>query len=105
MANEIHVTPERLKATAGAFEGTNNQIQSLASQMTQIVTGLSGNVWTGEAASAYVQKFTALNNDIEKIHRMINEHVTDLQNMAQEYERAEQVSISEAQSLKSDVIA
>ena len=104
MANEIHVTPAKLNATASAFDGTNNTIQSLTNRMTQIVTGMSGSIWSGEAATAYVSKFTGLQDDINKIHKMINEHVVDLQQMAQEYERAEQNSMSQAQSLKSDVI-
>lgn len=105
MANQIHVTPEKLKTTASAFDATNNQIKSLTSQMTSIVTGLSGNIWSGEAATAYINKFNGLQDDINKIHKMINEHVTDLQTMATEYETAERNSMTQAQSLKSDVIA
>jgi len=104
MANTINVTPEKLRATASAFDGTNNQIQSLTQQMTQIITGLSGNIWTGEAKEAYSSKFTGLQDDINKIHKMISEHVTDLNEIAQEYERAEKSNVSQAQALKTDVI-
>lgn len=104
MANQIHVTPAKLISTASAFDGTNNTIHSLTNQMTEIVTSLTGNIWTGDAQQAYLGKFNSLQADINKIHKMINEHVMDLKQMAQEYERAEQTSISQAQALKTNVI-
>ncbi len=103
MEGRILATPEKLRATSSQFGDTNNRISKLTAEMTGLINGSMG-VWTGEAAQAYNKKFTDLQRDIAKINKMINEHVQDLQQMASEYEAAEQANISQAQSLKTDVI-
>ena len=50
----LKVTPEKLQATASSFESTGSSVNNLTQQMTSIVTGLSGQIWSGEAATAYV---------------------------------------------------
>jgi WXG100 family type VII secretion target len=73
--------------------------------MTNIVNQLSDRVWSGEAADAYKRKFGKLQDDINKMVKMINEHVTDLNQMAAEYERAENTNKNMINSLKEDVIS
>ena len=41
--------------------------------------------WEGEAATAYINKFKSLETDIQTLIRMINEHVSDLNQMAEAY--------------------
>lgn len=103
MEGKLRVTPEKLRGTAGEFGSTNGQIQSITSEMNSIIQSLKG-VWTGEASDAYSNKFNQLNDDMEKIHRMINEHVTDLNEMATQYETAERESEELANGLAGDVI-
>lgn len=103
-AGTLRVSPEKLQSTASSFEGTGSTVQSLTQQMTSIVTSLSGQVWSGEAATAYVNKFNGLQDDMDRIYKMIQEHSTDLIEMAQQYITAESANADMANSLSSDVI-
>ena len=103
MNGTLKVTTSKLTSTASSFQSTGNQVKNLTTQMTTIVKSLSGQIWSGEAASAYIKKFDGMQDDISKI-KMINEHVTDLQEMAREYEAAENTNVSAANALSSDVI-
>lgn len=100
----LRVTPEKLQSTASSFEATGSTVNNLTQQMTSIVTSLSGQVWSGEAATAYVGKFNGLQDDMTRIYKMIKEHSDDLINMAQQYASAESASTDLANSLSSDVI-
>lgn len=100
----LRVTPEKLQATASSFEGTGATVQSLTQQMTSIVSSLSGQIWSGEAASAYVNKFNGLQDDMDRINKMIKEHSTDLIEIAQRFIAAEAANADLANSLSSDVI-
>lgn len=104
MNGTLKVSTNKLTSTASSFNSVGNQVKNLTAQMTSIVKSLSGQVWSGEAANAYIKKFNGLQDDINKMIKMINEHVTDLQEMAREYEAAENTNISAAGSLSSDVI-
>lgn len=102
--DRINVTPEMLESTASEFANVGTQVRNLAQTMTDKVTGL-GSVWQGEAATAYANKFAQLNDDIGKIHGMIQEHVTDLNEMASVYRNAEQQNETTIQGLSGDVIS
>ena len=105
MANIIRVTPSRLTQAAGTFETTAGEIKSMTSNMTATVAQLSGRVWSGEAGSAYVNKFNGLQGDINKLYQMITKHSAHLKAIAREYETKENENVSEANSLSSNVIA
>ena len=72
--------------------------------MTSLVEGLTGDVWSGDAATAYTKKFKGLQNDIDRMIKMVNEHVKDLNDMAAEYEKTENANEALANALSSDVI-
>lgn len=103
MTGILKVTPEQLISTANEFQSIGTTVRNLTSEMTNIVTGLSG-IWEGEAATAYVTKFNGLQDDIERLHAMITEHVTDLNEMANVYSTAENADLDEIATLSSDVI-
>ena len=100
----LRVSPEKLQATASRFESSASGVQSLTRRMTCIVAGLSGRVWSGQAAAAYVNKFNGLQDDMDRICKMIREHSDDLISMAQQYSSAESANAELAGSLSSDVI-
>lgn len=104
MNGTLKVTPSKLKSTAASFQTAGNQIKTLTGQMTSTVKSLSGQVWSGDAATKYVNKFNGLNDDIQRMIKMVNEHVQDLNDMANAYEKAEQANITSAETLSSDVI-
>ena len=100
----MRVTPEKLISTAQTFSSTAGTVQNLTSSMLSTVESLSGS-WAGEAATAYYNKAKGLQESINKMVRMINEHSTDLQAMAQSYQEAERTAQETAAALQTDVIA
>lgn len=105
MIGTLKVEPAKLKSTANSFNNQGREIQRLTNNMTQTVNQFTGNIWSGEAATAYKRKFDNLQDDINRMIRMINEHVTDLIDMANEYEKSENANKSLANSLKDDIIS
>lgn len=101
----IRVTPAELKSASGNLKGIGDEIKNLTSTMTQTVSSISGQVWSGEAANAYKNKFSGLQNDINKMMNMINEHVQDLNDMATQYETAENANVQASNSLHADFIS
>ena len=99
----LKVTPELLISTADQFSTEGSQIGTLTTQMMELVTGMSG-LWTGEASSTYISKFNGLEDDIQRMIKIVQEHSSDLQEMAQEYIRAEDQNAQLSQTLSSDVI-
>ncbi|MBR0373655.1 MAG: WXG100 family type VII secretion target [Mogibacterium sp.] len=102
MEGIIKVETSKLRQTANEFGNVSTQIRNLTSNMVQTVNQLTGTVWSGDAATAYITKFKSLDDDMTKIDRMIQEHVNDLTQMAAEYERAEQANQQQAGAFKSD---
>ena len=92
MEGILNVTPEKLISTAQEFSASGQTVSSLTQQMTTIVQGMSSS-WQGEASTAYINKFNQLQDDIEKLNRMIQEHVTDLNEMARVYQEAESANV------------
>ena len=104
MEGTLRVSPEKLQSTASSLEGLGSKVNNLTQQMTSRANGLSGQVWTGTAATAYVNKFNGLQNDMDRMYKMIQEHSTDLIEMAQQYISAENANADLANSLSADVI-
>ncbi len=104
MEGILKVTPEKLIEASDEFKSTGSTIQSTTNNMLEIINGL-GTSWLGEASESYIGQFDKLEDDMEKMHRMINEHVADLQEMAQQYISAEQANVETAQALAGDVIS
>lgn len=105
MTGTLKVDPAKLTSTATSLQSTGNQIKNLTSQMTTLVTSLNGEVWSGDAAEAYKNKFNGLQDDITRMIGMVNEHVTDLQAMATEFTQAESANVAAANALSSDIIS
>ena len=105
MNGTIKVNTSKLTSTASSFSSIGSQIKNTTSQMVSIASALSGEVWSGDAATAYTSKLKGLQADIKKIISMVNEHATDLQQMAQEFEKAESSNASTASALASNVIS
>lgn len=89
MEGLLKVTPEKLISASQEFSSCSSVVRGLTSQMTNLINGLNGAIWSGEAATAYIAKFKQLDDDIERMNKMIQEHVRDLQTMANTYKQAE----------------
>ena len=103
MNGVINVSTEQLRSTASEFSTLGQQVASLTSEMTNTVTGLSSG-WEGDAAQGFIEKFRGLEDDIQKMNRMIQEHVTDLNDMADTYDSANSGNVDLVGTLSSDVI-
>lgn len=99
MSGMIKVDPAKLKSTASSLNSTGNQIKNITQQMLSIANGLTGEVYSGDAANQYRTKFKSNEADMNKIIAKITEHVTDLQEMADTYTRAETASAAKAGAL------
>lgn len=99
----LKVTPEKLTQAANEFSNSGKNIGSMTAEMMSIVDGLKS-VWQGSAASEYSQKFVGLKEDIDKINRIIEGHVNDLNQMAIEYQNAEDQSVEESSKLMNGII-
>lgn len=103
-AKTIKVDIQKLRSTSSELRAEGNKIADLTGEMKRIVSELSGEVWSGDAASKYTGQFNKLQDDIERMRKMINEHEKDLTNMANLYEKAENSNAAIAGSLAGDVI-
>ncbi len=103
MEGKILVTTEVLRSTASEFQTAMTQIQNYTSQMVDTANGLSAK-FQGEAAQTYINKFNMLQDDITKLANMVNEHVTDLNEMADVYDSKENINIEKASALSGDVL-
>lgn len=103
MEGLLRVTPEQLVATSNEFSDKAGTVGNLTTEMMNLVTGLAGG-WEGEGSAAYIARFKGLEDDIQKMIRMIQEHSSDLNEMATAYRTAEDQVVELAQSLSSDVI-
>ena len=99
----IKVSPDKLKGTAGEFSGKATELNTITNEMLTMVAALSSN-WEGAASTAYRTKFAQLSDDMERMYKMIQEHSTDLQDMAAAYETAETENADVANALSGDVI-
>lgn len=103
MEGSLKVTPERLIQASGEFGESGGRIKVLTNEMLECIHHLRGE-WQGDAANTYHNKFQLLQGDMDKMYRMIQEHVEDLQEMAKQYQEAEHINLQEGQSLGNDVI-
>lgn len=103
MIERTVVTPERLIEASSNFGNTNKNVRQLTEEMIAIVNSLNF-VWEGEAHDTYNGKFMQLQNDMDRIYRMIDKHVTDLIASAENYKAAETGSNQSNSSLPNNVI-
>ena len=103
MEGILNVTPQELINAANEFSSKGSNISTLTAEMTAQVESLS-TVWEGDAANTYITKFKGLDDDIQLMNRMVQEHVTDLQEMAAKYSSTEEENVEDFSSLSSDVI-
>ena len=103
MTGNLRVTPEKLISVSGQFAQSDSTVNGLTQNMMDIVTQLHS-TWTGEAATAYYSKLKGLEGDMQKLHRMIQEHTTDLNDMAKTYQEAEKANLQTANELKTNEI-
>lgn len=99
MTGNLRVTPEKMIAMSDQFRTSDSMVNTQTQNMMAIVTQLS-TTWAGEAATEYYNKLKGLEADMQKLHKMIQEHTTDLQEMAKTFQEAEKANLQTASALK-----
>ena len=97
------VTPEALQQKSQTFRTMALQVKALHDDMIQRVNATAG-AWEGNAGDAYRTKFAALQSSMDTINRMIMEHSTDLEQMAQVYLDAESQASSQVDALPASTL-
>ena len=103
MTGQLKVTPQELKNAASDFNTKNQNIRAITNEMLNLAKNLS-QIYEGDAASAYMKKFSQLSEDMEQIYKKINEHSTDLQEMAQTYIKAEDTETTSNNAMSHNLI-
>lgn len=103
MEGIIKVSPQVLTNTASEFSSQGTAVGNLTSEMMNLITGMAS-TWEGDAATAYITKFKGLEDDVQKMIRMIQEHSNDLEEMARIYMDADRQNAEETNNLSADVI-
>lgn len=103
MEGILKVTPEKLIETSGEFSTLGNQMKNLTGEMMSLVQSMKG-IWQGEAAASYGNRFATLQSDMDKLYRMVQEHVSDLQEMATHYQTAESGNTEQGNGLNANVV-
>lgn len=103
MEGTLLVEPQQLKNTASSFANRAKTVQSVTQEMLSKVNGMKA-AFEGEAGTAYVNQFSKLQEDMNKIQNKIQEHVTDLNDMANNYEGTENTNTQENAALQSAYI-
>lgn len=103
MTGNLRVTPEKMLSASTQFQQADQKVSNLTKSMMDIVTQLNS-TWAGEAATGYYNKLKGLDGDMQKLHKMIQEHTTDLQDMAKGYQEAEKANQQTANALKTNEI-
>lgn len=104
MASKLLVIPEELKSASQDFFNLRGEISDITQKMTELIHDMSS-VFEGEASTAYRSQFDKLSPDMTKIHNMVQEHSTDLQEMANEYARTEEANIQTSNAQKAGILA
>ncbi len=97
------VTPEVLQQKSQTFRSMAVQVKALHDDMIQRTNATAAG-WEGNAAEAYRSKFASLQSAMDTINRMIVEHSTDLEAMAQTYLDAENQAMSQVDALPTSTL-
>lgn len=99
----VAVDPQELMAASSELAACAAKLNGMLNSMLELVRSVTS-FWTGEAVAAFLTKFLGLQDDMQKIVRMVQEHADDLSQIAASYLKAEQENVSDFSGLSADVI-
>jgi len=100
----IKVETSKLTSTAREFSTSADAVNRITNNMLDKVNSTCNGVWKGNASTMYRLKFGTLQDDMRRMYKMFQEHCKDLQEMARNYEKAEQTNTSKFTSLQEDPV-
>ena len=99
----LRVSPEQLINTANEFSSIGNTVRTITASLLEKMTGFAG-IYESAEATEYMAKARGLEDDIARLNGMIQEHVNDLNDMAQRYIQANSANAGAVGALQGDVI-
>lgn len=105
MADRIKVTPDKLRTTSTSLEQRAQELQSVTAQMISLVSGISKNVWSGEANTAYLNKFKNIDSQVSKMRKNLSEQSQHLNKIASAYRMAESTNQGAPAKIKTITIS
>ena len=99
----LKVTPQQLKTKSGEFKKKASDVKRTTDDMLNEITKISAATWSGDAAEAFKKRFGELQDDMERIYKMIMEYSSDLDDIAQKYIETENSNEQIATSLAADI--
>jgi WXG100 family type VII secretion target len=92
-----------LRTEANLFQDHAEEIRNITNAMLEVVNGTQS-VWRGEARTRYSTQFEGLSDDMQRLYQICSDYCTDLQEIATNYENAENDNIATAAATKSDIV-
>ncbi len=99
MGNQLTVTTTTLKAKAEELRALNSKFKSEVANLESQEATLNG-MWEGEAKDVFHQNFSKDVIQMNNFYNAIEKYVQVLNNIAVEYERAEQNNVNIASTKK-----
>lgn len=95
----LKVTPEIAKSKSMEMQAKGQEIKNLTAQITQIIDSITGRIWSGEAAAAYLNSFHTLQVEVDQLVKMVNDNASHLNQIAVAYESTESSAVQKTSSL------
>jgi len=99
----IKTTPEALRAKAGQISDKGTEMKTTTDKMFDLVDSINGTVWSGQSQNAYTNQFDELRDDAQRMYDTTQELSTDLNAIADEYQKVEEETTAISQNLATEV--
>ncbi|MCR5526160.1 MAG: WXG100 family type VII secretion target [Lachnospiraceae bacterium] len=100
----LKVAPEKVRSTAEQFNDQAAQVRNLANTISEMISSMNS-IWQGDAATTYTNKIKSINENLNVICTKITKHGTHLQEIASEYQSAEQANTEASSALSSSLLS
>lgn len=98
MEEKIIVTPQKLKESATNIENLAADYQRQYKALFDEASELSAK-WQGKDYKAFVEQIGGFEDDLRKMHKLMNDYATYLRNTANSYEETQRNVVIQARQL------
>ena len=92
-----------LRNEAQLFQSHADDIRKITGEMLSLIDSTMDR-WRGEAHDKYTSQFAGLQDDMDRLYQMCSTYSTDLMEIANNYENAENDNVATAQATQSDIV-
>lgn len=102
--NNLRISSEELRNRAAKISTVSENIHKILNKMFATVDTINGTIWSGDTQNIYVTRFEELKEFLPTVFSIIDGLVEDLNNIATEYEKGEEIIAQYVQALQDDVM-